>query len=147
MVISDDHIALLRAMLATDGDEYERVADRLDRTNTSGRFDVLVSAAFYEAVHRRFGRAYTTASVIHFVASARARFDSPEDDIDPVVAERLVLAALGNGSAGDMDDEAKARAQMSLLMALIFDENLNDAGLDEFMRDARMVAESTIARS
>jgi len=148
MVITDDHAAAARAMLALDSDEYERVTARLDQGNAWDGFNVLLAAAFYEAVRRRFGDGYTLADIIHLVAGVRVRLqeDGEGDELDPKVAEQLVLAVLGNGSAEGLDEEAKAVAQITLLTTLVLDEDLDDAGLDEFLKEARKIADSTASR-
>jgi hypothetical protein len=147
MAITDEHLATLRAMLIGEFDEYGRLLDHMDRTNTGEGFNVLVAAAFYVAVNRRFGQGYTIADIIQFVAGERVRVDDREFDIDPRVAERLMLAVLGNGSAHDLDERAKGLAQIALLTALVDDENLDDAGLGAFMAEARKVADSMAARN
>ena len=141
-LITDDHVAALRAMLSEDADEAERLGDRVARSDEPLVFNAIIAAAFTLAVHRRFGGGYTVADIIHFVAHERTRFDDSADDFDPRVAERLTLAALGDGSIEGVEDEAKANAQIALLMGLVDDEDFDDAGLDEFLDEARKVAEA-----
>ena len=135
---------MLRAMLTEDFGEYERIAERLEQTNSVEGNNLLVAGAFYEAVNRRFGNGYTIPAIIQFVAHERTRFDDAENDIDPSVAERLTLAMLGNGSAEGMDERAKAQAELALLMGLVVDQNLDDGGLDEFLLAAQKVAKAAL---
>jgi len=55
---------MLRAMLTEDFGEYERIAERLEQTNSVEGNNLLVAGAFYEAVNRRFGNGYTIPAII-----------------------------------------------------------------------------------
>jgi hypothetical protein len=134
-------------MLAGEMEEYERRCLRIEQASTWHGMSLLSAVAFAHAVRRRFGGGFTFAEVVQFVASERLRLDDPEGDIDPGVAERLILTVLGRGSADGMDEDAKGFAQLSLLIALVRDENLDDAGLDQFLEEARKVANASIERS
>lgn len=76
-----------------------------------------------------------------YVGAVRSRLGSASDAIDPEAAERLILKVLGHGSVSDLDDKVAFSAKQLLLAALIADENLDDAGLDEFMASARTLAD------
>jgi len=140
VAITDEQIAVLRAMLTANGD-YDRLSDQLDRTDGWGDYTVLVSAAFFEAVDRRFGKGYTRAEIVQFVADARARFDQSGHDLDPLAAERLVLSALDEESIDDLDDKTLGQTQVVFLAALIADEQFDAPGLDEFLVEARKLAD------
>jgi len=145
-IVTEEHVSALRAMLVEDLIEYELLVGRLKDAGRLHGLGTLVAAAFYEAVYRRFGDGYTIAEVIGFVADERTRFSDPEDDFDPRVAERLVCAVLGQGSAGGMDKETEGRAQLALRAGLIGHENLDEAGLDQFLEEARKVADASVER-
>jgi hypothetical protein len=141
-VISDDQVAALRALLVENFAEYEHLANHFERTNAWSGFNYLIAAAFYEAVYRKFGKGCTIPEIIRFVADERARIEDPEADFDARVAERLILAALGNDSVEGIDERMKGHAQVSLLLAMVTGVGLDDADLDEFLRAARKVADS-----
>jgi hypothetical protein len=145
-LLTDDHVAALRAMLTENLDEYERVTERMVRTNATDGFNVLIAAAFHRAIIDRFKNGYTSVDIIRFVADERTRFDDSHGDFDPRVAEQLIRAALGDGSAEGMDEEAKARAQFTLLMGLVDDAQLDDAGLDKFMTEVLKIADATVSQ-
>jgi hypothetical protein len=145
MAISDEQSAAMRAMLAGDFDEHWRLAERLDQVEGWQTYNTLLVAAFFRAVERRFGGGSTDAEIVKFVADARARFDQSGNDIDPGTAERLVLAALGKASVDGLDDEMVVRTETVLLSALVIAENLDDDGLDKFMKEARELANEWIA--
>src|SRR4051794_8988428 len=95
--LTDDQVATLRAYLAGDFDQYERLYERLDRQAARTTYLALIDAAFFEAVDRRFAKNGTRADVIEFVADVRARSDNL-GEIDALTAERLIRAVLGDGS-------------------------------------------------
>jgi len=45
-----------------------------------------------------------------------------------------------------MDKETEGRAQLALLAGLIGHENLDEAGLDQFLEEARKVADASVER-
>lgn len=141
MSVTDQQVATLRAHLAGDFGEYQRLWPQLDRDAAKTGYTALVAAAFFEAVDRRFAKTGTGADVIEFVGAVRARFDQSGDDVDPRAAEILIRAVLGEDEDADLDDDTVAGTQIVLLTALILDEDLDDVGLDEFMAEARKVAE------
>ena len=142
--IADDHVKALRSMLAGDMDQYDELADRIERSDSPLYFNVLIASAFAVAVHRRFGQGYTASDIILFVADERTRHDDSADDFEPRVAERMVLAVLSGEPVHDIDDEAKADAQIALLLGLVDDEDLDDKGLDRLVEESRKAAEAAV---
>ena len=141
MPVTEEQVATLRANLAGDNDEFRRLWAQLDRQAAKTGYMALLAAAFFEAVDRRFGQNGTTADVIQFVASLRARLGKDADAINPTVAERLIQDALGHGSIDDLTEEEIVATKVILLNALISEERLDDAGLDDFMATARMLGD------
>jgi hypothetical protein len=147
MSILDEHEALLRAMLAADVSEYERIAHRLDVAGGLDGYNMLVASAFCLAVRRRFFSNPTAADIIRFVGEQRARLVESQDDFDPLVAEQLIRSALGHPSDDSVDDETKANAQLAILMGIVDDEIRDDVALEEFVAEARQLAESAISQT
>jgi hypothetical protein len=145
VAVTDDQVSVLRAMLANDFDLHERLGAQLDKANGWAGYPALVAAAFFEAANRRFGESYERADVVQFVAAARAQFDATGGEIHPAVAERLILSALEDEALDGLDEGVVAQLQVVLLGAMISLENLDDAGLDKFMADARDLADEWIA--
>jgi hypothetical protein len=141
MPVTDEQVATLRAHLAGDNDEYLRLWAQLDRQAAKTGYMALLAAAFFEAVDRRFTKNGTTTDVIQFVSSLRVRLGCDADAIDPTIAERLIKDALGRGSIDDLAEEEIVRTKVILLTALISDERLDDAGLDNFMATARTLGD------
>jgi hypothetical protein len=141
MAVSADQVATLRAFLARDFDNYERLYAQLDRSTAKSGYTALIAAAFIEAVDRRFGEGSTDADVVEFVASARARFDESGDEIDPRAAERMIRAVYTDEEIDDLDTDTVVGTEVILLAALVADEEFNDAALDEFLAKARKLAD------
>jgi hypothetical protein len=140
MPVTDDQVAALRALLTDDMDRYRTLFAALDRAEAGKGYMALVAAAFGEATERRFGEGGSRTDIITFVGGVRTRSARVADALDPEVAERMLNAALGNGSTQGIGREEKASAQALLLAGLIADEHLDDAGLDAFLADARKLA-------
>jgi hypothetical protein len=144
MPVTDDQVAALRAYLSGDLDLHKQLYGRLDRAAARTGYTALVAAAFFEAADRRFARNGTAADVIEFVGDVRGRSERLAEEIDPSAAERMIRAVLTDEDISDMDDEVKGRLYIVLLAALIFDEQLDGAGLDAFLVDARKLADQWI---
>jgi|EndMetStandDraft_8_1072994.scaffolds.fasta_scaffold158341_2 hypothetical protein len=137
MPVTDEQVATLRAHLAGDAEEYQRLWKRLDRDAAKVGYMALLAAAFFEAVDRRFAKDGTVADVIEFVAGVRARLGDNADEIDPDVAERLIRDALGDGTTEGLDEETIVATKVMLLTALISDMQLDGLKLNEFMATSR----------
>jgi hypothetical protein len=137
MPVTDDQVAALRAYLAGDFDTHKKLHRQLDPVAAGTGYTALIAAAFFEAVDRRFAKSGADADVVEFVGSVRARSERLGDELDPHTAERLIHHSLGRGSIADLRDETVVNTQIVLLAGLISDEQLDDAGLDEFMATAR----------
>jgi hypothetical protein len=145
MAVTDQEVATLRAQLANEPDEHKQLFRQLDWSTEGVPYTTLIDAAFFKAVDRRFAGGVTTADVIEYVGDVRARLGSAAERVDPQAAERLVLKVLGHGSVADLDAKTAFTAKQFLLVALIADEHLDDAGLDEFLGEARKLADQWLA--
>ncbi|MCW2860722.1 MAG: hypothetical protein JWP48_2430 [Actinoallomurus sp.] len=141
MPVTDESIATLRALLAGESNEYERLYAQLDPIAKRTAYLALIDVAFFKAVHRRFGAGRTASEVIEFVGDVRGRSDKLEEQVDPRVAERLIGAALGDVSIDDIDDKVRFSTELMVLAVLISDEQLDTAGLDSFLDEARKLAD------
>jgi hypothetical protein len=137
MMATDEQVAALRAYLAADEDEWVRLHERLIQSDGLDGYGQFVYAAFVTAVRRRFSPTYTRADIIRFVASVRATLSEKPDVIDPRAAENMIRRALNEQVTDEADQETNVRAQLILLIALIGDKELDDAGLDEFLDTVR----------
>lgn len=146
MVVTDGQAAALRAQLAGKRAEHKQLFSQLDWPTEGAAYVALMDAAFFKAVDQRFGGGRSTADdVVNYVADVRSRLDTAADAIDPNAAERLILKVLGYGSVKGLDGTVAFRAKNFLLAALIADEQLDESGLDEFMTQARKLADQWLA--
>jgi len=142
MAVSADEVATLRTYLSGDMDEYRRMQAQLDPAAARSGYSALIAAAFFEAVDRRFAKpGTTTADIIKYVADVRTRSAKVSEALDPQAAERVIRHALGDGSIRDLDDDTVIGAQIVILSALIADEQFDNASLDQFMSEARKLAD------
>jgi hypothetical protein len=141
MPVTDEQVATLRAHLTGEVEEYQRLWGRLDRDAAKTGYMALLAAAFFEAVDRRFAKDGTVADVIEFVGGLRARLGEDADEVDPIVAERLIRDALGDGTIADLDEDTIVATKVILLTALISDEQLDEVGMDEFMAKSRALGD------
>jgi hypothetical protein len=143
MSVTDDQVATLRAQLAGDYGEHRRLLANLDSRGALPGYTALVTAAFIEAVDRRFGPERSDdAAVIEFIGDVRSRFPGADDEIDPAAAERVVRKALGRGSVSDLDGTTIRRIERLLLPVMVADERLGDEELDRFLANARKLLDS-----
>lgn len=145
MAVSDEQVMTMRAMLAGDFVQHRRMFEQLEQADRLAGYEALLAAAFLEAVDRRFGEGYAFSDVIQYVADARARYNEIGTGFDPRAAERLIRAALGDGSAEDLGDQTLAEIQVLLLGDLITSKHLGDAELDQFMNDVRNLADESLS--
>jgi hypothetical protein len=141
MPVTDEQVAALRSFLALNAAEAERMTRQLVAADHLNGYGELVYAAFVTAARRRFSPIWSIPDVIRFVASARAELLEDDVDIDPRTSESLIRRAIGDRVTAELDETASARAQLFLLSELIFDEQLDDAGLDTFLAQARSIAD------
>ena len=145
MPVTDDQVAALRALLHDDMDRHRQLFAGLDRAEAKKGYPALVTAAFIEAVERRFGTGSQPADIVAFVADVRARSDRLASRLDPDVSERAIQAVLGEGTVRGLDKEAVTGAKLLLMAGLIADARLDDAGLDEFLAAAKKLADQLMS--
>lgn len=140
MPVTAEQVATLRAYLVGDRARYEQLYEQLEKGSLSG-YLALIDAAFFKAADRRFAKGSTNADIIEFVGTIRSRSDGLSEKVDPLAAERLIKAVLGDGSIDDLDDRIRFGTEIVLLAGLIIDGHLDDAGLDRFLVESRSLAD------
>lgn len=145
MAVTDLQVATLRAQLAGDLEEHRRLLAQFDAKWDGRAYVTLTNAAFVEAADRKFNSDTTGDDIIEFIADVRSRSERVRSALDPGVAERVLLAAVGDSDVSDLDPAEVRRSQSILLNALIVDENLDGAGLGEFVATARGLADRLLS--
>lgn len=146
MPVTDEQVATLRAQLEGKLDEHKRLLAQLDPAAARKGYAALIAAAFSLAVDRRFaqGGDADEATVIDYVADVRSRTEGSAE-IDPRVAERLILAVYTDEQIRDIDVRVRYETQILLLAALVADVQFDDAGLERFLSQARELADKWLA--
>lgn len=140
MPVNDQQVAALRAQLAGDYEQHRQLLRQVDEAGGMHGYMSLVSAAFLEAVDRRFANADLPAAVSDWVADVRSRSTEASETIDPAAAERVILKTLGQGDISDLSGREIRHNMQVLLALLIADEQLDDPALDTFLASARKLA-------
>lgn len=143
MTVSGNQVETLQAALAGDSDKYHRLNNQLDPAARTG-FNVLIASAFFKAAYRKFSKNSNSSSVVEFVGSLRTNYDLVEE-INPDIAERLLLATFTDAQIDDIDDQTKGEHYLILLIALIKEAELSGTELDAFLSDARGLADRWLA--
>jgi hypothetical protein len=138
--VTSDQVATLRSYLSGDFGDYEQRRGKIDQSPDRTGYMALVSAAFCQAVERRFSAQDPPDRVIEFVGDMRTRFDRDGSQIDPRAAERMIRAVYTDEPIDDLDSVTMGRTQIIVLAALIDSEQLDGAGLDAFLADASTLA-------
>lgn len=144
MLITDEQVAPLRAQLSRNPEEHRRLFAKLDQDSKNTGYAALVSAAFVVAARRRFNKK-PEAEVIEFIGDVRSRSAGLADQVDPTLAERLIKSAFTGQPVDDVDGQLSWETQIVLMAAIVADEQLDDAGLDEFLAKARKMADAWLS--
>ncbi|WP_328344487.1 hypothetical protein [Micromonospora sp. NBC_00421] len=137
----NDPTAALRGLLTGRLRSHDRRLRRFTEPQWR-RYGDLLAGALLVAVRRRFVAGQDRAPVIRFVAAARERYDPTGRDVDPVRAEALIWAALGEQPPVP-DDPTAVVARTVLLLGLLEDEGLLPTELDAFLTAAETAATDT----
>ncbi|MEU5987604.1 hypothetical protein ABZ806_01365 [Spirillospora sp. NPDC047418] len=144
MPITDLQTATLHAQLAGHGDEHQRMLGQLTSEEDQDGYSKLLATGFFEAVDQRFvkdGKIAEDSAVVDFVANLRSKTSEVADRLNPSIAERLILHALGRGEIDDIDGNTRLSGQILILGGLIADMSLSEPELDAFMTRIRGMAE------
>jgi hypothetical protein len=140
MPVTDEQVAPLRAQLTGHLDEHRRLIAQLDDSALNNGYRRLVTAAFCIAAERRFPPGATASDVIQFVGDFRARTERTEE-IDPRMAERIIRTVISDEDTEDINPRTSWEIQVLLLAAMTTDARYDAAGLEEFLGEARKLAD------
>ncbi|TDC62014.1 hypothetical protein E1200_27300 [Actinomadura sp. GC306] len=144
MLITDLQAATLRAQLAGQGEEHQRLLSQLITREDQEGYSLLLAVGFFEAVNRRFQPTENVVdhnAVIDFIANLRARSPEVAERLDPMIAERMILHALGKGDIDGIGENTKLSGQILILSGLIADLAPTEAELDTFMSKIKSMAQ------
>jgi hypothetical protein len=138
MPVTDEQVAALRAYLKGDFEGHRRLFKAMGPREG---FTTLVPATFLLLTDRRFPEGTPIDRIVEFVGEVRARYFSDPDELDPVVAERLLAAVNSADRASDIEPGVKYRTQMILLYPFVTEEKLSDQGIENLLAAARKIAD------
>lgn len=147
MAVTDQQAAMLRAYVTGDSATHSRLRDQLDPADGGAGYGALFGAAFCVAVERRFPPDGNPAAIIEFVGDVRSRSESLASKVYPATAEQLIRAVYTGEQISGVDRETRILTQYLLMGALVADEHLDDSGLDDFIAQARKLADQWLSRS
>jgi hypothetical protein len=132
-------VAALRAFLSFDPD-FERLTRQVtDEGHLAGYGDLICSAVDI-AVRRRLGSTPKPDDVVRLVASLRISLRKQQIELDPLAMEEIIRSADDQAMSGHYDDQTRADILLFVLGQLIFDEDLDEVGLEDFLVMARAMA-------
>ncbi len=139
--VTGGHLAALSAFLTGDDTTLDHIITMLGDDSSWYAFGVWLEAAFAVAARRRFPGGYRADEVIRFVGKTRAACYDRTGQVDPGIAERLFRSVLSDpASAVGLGQDAMALAMMTMLKALVTEENLSDPELDVYLAESLDVA-------
>ena len=144
MVVTDDALAEVRAWLAGLAPQEDWSRSQLDVSVLRG-YRLLVAAAFFEAVARRFGPAVLAAEVTEHISRLRSGSDLLARHLDSRSAERLILSVSTGEDTADIGLAASFEAEVLLLVALVAEAGMDGEALDQLLGRARAAADQQLA--
>lgn len=141
ITFGDMDVAALRTFLFEGPEVWaERHEEQLKHEDDLG-FSFLMYCTLIKAAHRRFSPTYSVPQIIRYVADLRLRLDEDAHELNPRVAEGVLRYALGDKNLSarppfGADQVTMVRAQVFLLMALVFEADLDNAQLEELVKDS-----------
>jgi hypothetical protein len=143
--VVDKAVLVMRALLTDDIDTFRRLNAGLDGDETRA-FATLFTAAFYNAANDKFGKDYTAADIIEFVAEARAQYVGSET-VSAEDAELVIREVLGeDGLTDDMSTYTRGQAQTAMLVAIVRDAELSTDEIDALLEAAAQQVRSYFER-
>lgn len=145
MRVTEGQTAAARALIAGDEHDFVRLTTRLADADMYP-YQLLLEAALALTATRRFG-SFTDGELIRYVARIRAGTPGRAEDmdLDPLAAEAALRRALGQPAPGDGDPWMRLRSVVALLGVLVSDLELDEAGVDGILAEARTLADRWIA--
>lgn len=101
----------------------------------------MLGAGFFLAARERLGNRTTKGEVIRLVAEIRSTFASTKVDLDPELAEKMLISAL-TGETGEVEDaEQSALLETELVVLWHLLGDASEDKLDRFLVEVDQLAE------
>ncbi|TDC38731.1 hypothetical protein E1281_39025 [Actinomadura sp. KC345] len=148
--MNDQHVTALRSFLLDDYEVWSQKIENLIASDNAENYGILIHAAFTRAAYRKFSPSWSLPDVIRFVGEVRSSVGADAREIDALVAEKLLRQSIGDESVkadelAGVDVQTIATAESTLLLAMVHDADLDEVGVEEFIKDATMHANKWLA--
>ena len=145
MPVDDKEFGALLALLSGRAEEHDRLLDDLDPAGQAAGYSALVAAAMFRLAERRFirdGKYVPASEIVAYVAHARAKSDDFAEELDPRIAERVLLAALDQDDIDDIEAGKVFYTELGLLVAMVHDEQFaSESDIETFLQGVRPLAD------
>ncbi|MFD0856377.1 hypothetical protein ACFQ07_29325 [Actinomadura adrarensis] len=147
--LRDGHVEPLRRYMLGDSDGLEPFEADPDDADVRAERTVFL-AAVAVGVRRRF-RTFNRAQIVRFVGDLRISLGEDAGDVDPLIAESIIRAALGDLPAGEIgrvqrDPEKALLANIFILEKLRDEDIVGDEGLEDFLRECMDYARTMLEK-
>lgn len=136
----EPYLELLRELTHGDPGAYRERCRQLDEAGWR-ELGLVLGAAFFLAARERLGERTTRGEVIRLVAEVRSKFADTTLNLDPELAEKMLISAL-TGETGDVEDAeqgALLETELVVLWHLLSDAPADK--LDRFLAEVDQLAE------
>jgi hypothetical protein len=141
VAVTDLQVSVLRALLAGGWELYQMLRAKLHSDADRVGYNTLTFAAFFEAADRNLAKDHSREAIIEFVAWARSWSDNAVQEIDPDLAERLILDVFEDTSTSEYSRAERIKTRQFLLTALVSRAGFNDRELNAFLAKSRKLAD------
>ncbi|MFV2017810.1 hypothetical protein [Micromonospora sp. LOL_023] len=134
------YLELLRELAHGDPDIYRERCQQLDTAGWQ-ELGLVLGAGFFLAARERLGNRTTKGEVIQLVAEIRSKLASTKLDLDPELAEKMLVSAL-TGETGEVEDaEQGALLETELVVLWHLLGDASEEELDRFLVEVDQLAE------
>ncbi|WP_326551144.1 hypothetical protein [Micromonospora sp. NBC_01813] len=134
------YLELLRELTHGNPDTYRERCQQLDAAGWQ-ELGLVLGAGFFLAARERLGNRTTKGEVIRLVAEIRSTFASTKVDLDPELAEKMLISAL-TGETGEVEDaEQSALLETELVVLWHLLGDASEDKLDRFLVEVDQLAE------
>lgn len=146
MLVTDDMVAAVRAYLMADKEEARQRNAALDRSrDATTAYKAMIMATFVVAVERKFSERSSREEIIEYVANVRSRGPDMPTLLDPTASERMIAWVISDEDTKDIDARMEFNIWTYFATAIVNDEGIYDQALDDFLAEARDVANDMLS--
>ncbi|MEO3923776.1 hypothetical protein ABGB07_07935 [Micromonosporaceae bacterium B7E4] len=141
MTVKPELIEYIRTFVRDDVEVNDRLEEQLDRDGWEN-YALFLNAVFFLAIDLYFDGRRDDGAAIQFVADMRAQTDVGGGEIDPIVAEKMILSVFDPDIALDTSPAMVGRIQTHAIYKALTEKEISDKDLDTLLQEAAQVASS-----